>query len=367
MTDTPDTPGTPDTPMWIDAAQNPWGMPLLDLRPITQGVLSMSSDQQMAANAVSYNAEDGLGFVGMPLEVEDEIDADIVLPVDPMLAPGVLFIPREMEHKWAIFFHRNQILFVRSWLRKVFVIADTTQSDGLLHIHKIRGEFIDDVGPELTGAMARFLLISHTIGELYPAPIPVEYKDDPTAAAHWAFSAYGNMAHMGIFATDCKIAPQAPMRSHSLLHIATARNDLDEVSDQIAAGVPIDLLAGDGLAALHWSLAAEDTEATELLIKLGADPNVRSVEGATPIMNAVQSQLIGHMDLLIAAGADVNALDDRGFTALHRAAEIGHTGIVEYLLEKGADANVEAEGHTPLSLAELRAEPAIVEMLKSRR
>jgi hypothetical protein len=38
-----------DTPTlnWIEASENPWGIRLLDLRPITQGMLSTSQDPQM--------------------------------------------------------------------------------------------------------------------------------------------------------------------------------------------------------------------------------------------------------------------------------------------------------------------------------
>jgi ankyrin repeat protein len=103
------------------------------------------------------------------------------------------------------------------------------------------------------------------------------------------------------------------------------------------------------------------------LLELGANPNARSAEGATPLMNSVQSNKIAHLNLLISAGADVNAGDDRGFTALHRAAEMGHVQMVKILLKNGADSDVEAGGHTALSLAEMRERNEIVELLRGHR
>ena len=44
---------------WIEASETPWGLKLLDLRPITQAMLSTSKDPQMATNAISYGGEDG--------------------------------------------------------------------------------------------------------------------------------------------------------------------------------------------------------------------------------------------------------------------------------------------------------------------
>ena len=99
------------------------------------------------------------------------------------------------------------------------------------------------------------------------------------------------------------------------------------------------------------------------LLELGADPNVKTNQGATPIMNAVQSNKIEHLKTLLNAGALVNAKDNRGFTALHRAAEMGHIEILKLLLINGADKNIQAEGHTALTLAKARENKQIIELL----
>ena len=68
--------------------------------------------------------------------------------------------------------------------------------------------------------------------------------------------------------------------------------------------------------------------------------------------------------MLISNKADVNKQDNRGFTALHRAAEMGHIEIVKELLQNGAKKEIEAEGHTALSLAKARNNKEIIEMLE---
>lgn len=349
---------------WIGPADNPWGITVLDLRPITTTMLSTSKDPRMAENAVSYSSEDGIVFIGEQPYDKTIIGADIRIPVDGILAPGVLFIPSEMENKWAIYFHNDTLIFIRSWLRQVFVTATTRQENNQLIVESIQGKFTaDEEEPAFTKAVLRYLLINYCIREVVPAPLPEFMKENTRDAALWAFSNYGNMALAGTFDTSFIPAVNKPLRSHSLLHISVARGDLKGITQYILAGIPLNYLASDGLAPLHWAVAAADTAPMDLLLQAGADPDTRSAEGATALMNAVQSNKVALVTLLLKSKADVNAKDYRGFTALHRAAEIGHDEIVRLLLENGADKTIEAEEHTALSLAKIREREDIIRQL----
>ena len=124
--------------------------------------------------------------------------------------------------------------------------------------------------------------------------------------------------------------------------------------------MPFDLLAGDGLAPLHWAL---DPAIASFLLDRGSPVDVLSSEGSTPLMISAQRADLDLVSVLLDRGADANARDDRGFTALHRAAEMGHLDIVKLLLARGALVDPEAGGHTPRSLAEARGEADIVAVL----
>ncbi len=349
---------------WIEADQNPWKVQLLDLRQISQRMLSSSKDQQMAENALSYGQEDGLVFLEQAIESDKSFETNFSFPIDGKLERGVLFIPSTMEHKWAIYFHENKILFIRSWLREVVVIAETREENNELIITKIHGEFTEDESQAFTESALKFLIYSHVLGEVVPAPIPEDLKESTDAAGLWAFSTYGNMAHFAHFESNINHETQGVLRSHSLLHIATARGDTDKIKVELENGANINALAADGLSTLQWAMAA-DISVLEFLLQAGADTNVQSAEGATPIMNAVQSGEMEHLQMLIAHGADVNKQDHRGFTALHRAAEMGRIEMVKELLKQGADKHVEAEGHTALSLAQMGENTApILEILE---
>jgi hypothetical protein len=348
----------------IAAADNPWNVPLLDVRPVTLTMVSTSKDAHNAANAVSFRNSDGTEFIGQEPKLALRAAARLTFRIDRMLAEGVLFVPGQMEHKWAIFYHRRKIIFVRSWLREVAIVADVEEQGSSVEITAIHGGFGN--GPQdnqLNERIVDFILRSHVLAAPYPAPLPAE-MGPPGQAALWCFSMFGNRASLATMHTIPRQTPEKPLRSHSLLHIAVARGDEAAVRASLAAGVPVDLLAGDGMAPLHWSLVSKNSAVMDLLLECGSPIDVRSAEGATPLMNAVQGKSTEKVSALLDRGADANAGDNRGFTALHRAAEMGLLEIAGMLLSRGAAPDCQAEGHTPLSLAEKRGNPEIVALLK---
>ncbi|MBZ5542608.1 MAG: ankyrin repeat domain-containing protein [Acidobacteriia bacterium] len=349
---------------WVEAADNPWGVRVLDVRPVTLTMLSTSKDPQCAANAISFGQDDGTSFIGKEPPVTRSVEANLRFPIDRLLAEGVLFIPSQMEHKWALFYHRGEIICVRSWLRQVEAIARVETYQDHVEVTGVRGTFgVEDEDPELAVRVLDYLLRSHALDTVYPAPLPAGMDKEPRTAAMWCMSMFGNRA---LFATPHQVVgrdPDKPLRTYSLLHIAVARGDAPRIEAELAAGVPIDLLAGDGLAPLHWALACNDPAIMTLLLDRGSPVDVRSNEGATPLMNAVERARLESIAFLLDHGADVNACDRRGFTALHRAAEMGHLDVTKMLLDRGASPNPEAQGHTARSLADGRGRAEIVALL----
>ena len=129
----------PEVP-WLAPAENPWGVAVLDVRPVTLTMCSASLDPRCATNAISYGQDDGTGFVGQKPPIQRAVKSDIRFRKDRFLADGVLFIPGEMEHKWAIYFHGGRVLFIRSWLRTVFATAEVEQSGDEVRITSLQGD-----------------------------------------------------------------------------------------------------------------------------------------------------------------------------------------------------------------------------------
>lgn len=102
--------GTTELPpvRWLGPTHNPWGVPVLDVRPVTLGMVATSADPRCAANAISFAGDDGTGFIGVEPRVARRVTAGLRFRVDGMLLDGALFLPGEMEQKWAVFFHRGR-------------------------------------------------------------------------------------------------------------------------------------------------------------------------------------------------------------------------------------------------------------------
>ena len=347
---------------WLEAQESPWPVRVLDLRPLSSQRISTSGNPACAENALSFGDEDGACFVQAPA-CGREAPASLRFRVDRHLADGVLFTPRAMEEKWALFLHGGQILCVRSWTRRVQVRARVEREGEYVRISRIEGTFgSPDEDPAFTARVLDFLVRSHALDESLPVPLPTGLEDDLEGATTWCWAGFGNRA---LFATPDALPrrePDRPLRTTSLLHIAVARGDLQGIEAQLAAGVPVDLQGRDGLTPLHWAAHADDPTVAALLLARGSPVDARSSEGATPLMNAVQRGREALVAFLLDRGAVPNARDERGFTALHRAAEMGHLAALRLLLSRGADPALVAQGRTPRNLAEQRGR---VEILKA--
>ncbi len=351
-------------PTWLQPAVTPWDVPVLDVRGTTQTVVATSSDRQMAVNAISYGGETGASFAdarpASPRTVEVHGPA---WPADGPLRDGALFNPSSMDEKWALYAMGGRIIVVRSWQREVVVVAHTAYVDGTIEVTRIDGAFQPDAeAVAWSQQILDFLIRTHAMGLHHPAPLPTRVPEDQ--AGTLAFSLYGNKALVAVFEPIGPQTASAMLRSHSVLHIAIARNDAARVRELAADGWPVDILAGDGLSTMQWALAAEGTAMLQVLLELGCPVDVRSTQGATPLMNAAQSGTHEQIEWLLQHGADANAGDSRGFTALHRAAEMGSLDAVRALVNAGASATAEAMGHTPLTLATARGHADVVGVLR---
>jgi hypothetical protein len=347
---------------WLVPPESPWGVPVIDLRAVALTMLSTSSDPQMAANAMSFARDDGRSFARDQPPVARRVPAALRFPVDGTLVDGALFSPRRMEEKWALYLHDGRLLCIRSWTRKLLVAATLERHGKEALIGPIQGSFSDEnEAPERTLAWLDFIIRSHALDEVVPAPLDDE-PPDLQVAAGFCFSVWGCRALYATHHRPSLPPPSRPLRSDSLLHIAIARGDRPAAAAWLQRA-PFDLHARDGLTPLDWALASRDPEMAAWLLAQGSPVDVRSAEGATPLMTVVQQDRPDLATLLLDHGADVNARDQRGFTALHRAAEAGKLALVELLLARGADASVDAQGWTAAKLAHQRQHTFIVKLL----
>lgn len=107
--------------------------------------------------------------------------------------------------------------------------------------------------------------------------------------------------------------------------------------------------------------AAGDVRVMRLLLAHGADPNIATDAGTTPLMVAAginwavaetfdegPGALLEAVKLAHELGNDVNAVNSMGLAAIHGAANRGANDVIEYLAANGARLDVrDREGRTP--------------------
>src|SRR5262245_49502307 len=97
----------------------PWGVPVIDVQPLAQNVVSCSEDPSCARNVLSYTGEDGAELAAQTPPSGRVVQTALRIPIDQVLADGVVCKPGAMEDKWAVYLHARRLLFIRSWLRRV--------------------------------------------------------------------------------------------------------------------------------------------------------------------------------------------------------------------------------------------------------
>ena len=138
-----------------------------------------------------------------------------------------------------------------------------------------------------------------------------------------------------------------------------AFRDLPQNCTRYASIVNILLKAGadpngrslNGLTAIHYAVQRDCLGVVQILLKNKANPNLKrkpSFRTTSPLHDAKSSYMA---EILIEAGAEINALDGLKRTPLHDAINDGRSAVAGFLLKNGADLYAHDElGQRPVDL-----------------
>ncbi len=129
----------------------------------------------------------------------------------------------------------------------------------------------------------------------------------------------------------------------------------------------VNAFAEDGFHPLGLACFFGNYEAAEYLIRAGALVNTPSNNAlqVTPLHSAVAGKHLQIVELLLKKGAQPNVRERGGFTPLHTAAANGDVECIRMLILAGANIHLRSDdGKIPLHLAEEKNQHKAVDLLK---
>jgi ankyrin repeat protein len=149
--------------------------------------------------------------------------------------------------------------------------------------------------------------------------------------------------------------PQTETISQELRRVIKSSTDFEALRLLLDTGIDVNTPLSKGMTALHHS--AQKPMMVSVLLERGANPNIKSHSGWTPLHFASGLSSAEAMDvvrLLLEHGADTEIASERdGWTALQHACRWSHShGILRLLLQHGANIHaIDRSGWTALHLA----------------
>ena len=145
------------------------------------------------------------------------------------------------------------------------------------------------------------------------------------------------------------------LTGRSLLRIAADRSQHQICRILARKGADVnECVAPSGQPLLVRAIKQHDFGMAQVLLDLGANPNLSAEDGTTPLIAAAATGQEFMVDLLIARGASTGLADHSGRTPLHFAARTGTNRMVQ-LLAKQPESDINAKdkrGITALRIAE---------------
>lgn len=155
------------------------------------------------------------------------------------------------------------------------------------------------------------------------------------------------------------------------LHLSRQEVDLERASEALSWGAnPNQDLYRTLTPLVHAQTRSNAAELTRLLLSEGADPNLLSKSGDSPLHAAAQSLNIESAIMLIAAGADDTLLDGQGISIEDRArrarpaTRFSSYSYIQMILDQGSLDEVEHRQNIASFLAHMEAakiQKAVVE------
>lgn len=148
------------------------------------------------------------------------------------------------------------------------------------------------------------------------------------------------------------------------LQTAASMGACNEIIILVSKGADVNNTVGGIAAPIHYAINSGVLGAVEILLLLGANPNIKDIYGNTPLIVAVRADQRDIAEKLIRYGASIDEADGQLSAPLHHSVVLQNFFMTDMLLYYDSPTELfDIEGNTPLMLGVCYGYPDIADLL----
>lgn len=179
---------------WYNIGEdNPFNKKILDVRSLTQKILSFTKDKSVAELFNKQRHSIGEELIGVKIASSKTILTNLEYPHNGSKMEGAGYKAKCMEDKWDLYFWDGIMYITRSWTGEVIYKAYTTVAENNFTITQIEYSENQYTGedPTLVIDNVHFIVLSHAFGRPFPHRIPKTLIDEKEIALY-SFNQFGH-------------------------------------------------------------------------------------------------------------------------------------------------------------------------------
>ena len=191
---------------WISAADNPFGVDILDCRVFSESMIAVTGDPAVAQSYMTLRGASGEDHRGHTPADSKTCECDLRYTRNESPPDGPIFKAQSMEDKWDIYFLGGYLYFARSWTGDLGYRAKVVFRDDCTNVTAIDAPTaLFDPDPSYPIAAVDFLIRSHLYRLPVPHPLPKSLSQNPAELAVYSFGQFGRYARFGTFADTTQV------------------------------------------------------------------------------------------------------------------------------------------------------------------
>jgi hypothetical protein len=192
---------------WYDPGpENPFGIRVLDCRPLTWHVVATTKDKSVAERYNCLRHSDGKDLIRSPINDSVRCPVSLKFPHNGAALNGIVFKADSMDVKWDIYIYNSIFLFARSWTGELCYRAVAAVGPSEIHITEIECSSSE---AKIAAAHVYFLMGTHAMRRVLPHRLPEGTPEDPMTMATLSFNLFGKFGCYASF-EDVTVIPIKP-------------------------------------------------------------------------------------------------------------------------------------------------------------